>query len=115
MIRASVTGRLASSPSSDHPAAGLVLPSVVGHKGRHTMPSEGSRRANLTTRGHRRGDATPGSGASPVPASRRRDLEGAGPTRPAPNSPSSPVRRSRRAGLLAEAELAPVGPEAVQD
>src|SRR3954470_21160728 len=78
------------------------------------MPSEGSRRADLILRGRRRGDATPGSSASPVPASRRPDLAGAGRSEPAPNSPSSPVRRSRRR-LLAEAELAPVDPETVQD
>jgi hypothetical protein len=43
---ASVTGRWASSPPSDHPAAGLMLPSVVD-RGRHIMRSERSRWANL--------------------------------------------------------------------
>src|SRR3954451_18537631 len=78
------------------------------------MPSEGSRRADLILRGRRRGDATPGSAASPVPASRRRDLARAGPSGPAPKLPPS-ARGPGPGPLLAEANLAPVDPETVRD
>src|SRR4051794_2184619 len=113
-IEASVTGRRASSPPSDHPAAGLVLPSVVGT--RAATPC-GQRGAGGPIQGR-----VVAAEAAPLPnqrlagpASRRRDLKGAGPTRPAPNSPSSLVSRSRGRRLLAEAELAAVDPEVVQN
>ena len=76
-IRASVMGRWVSSPPSDL-SRRRAHASVRGrHEGRHIMPSDGSRRANLGTRGPAWSAATPGFAASPDPASRRRDLGGA--------------------------------------
>src|SRR3954454_2068767 len=50
------------------------------------MRSEGSRRADPGRVGRPRGVAAAPPTASPAPASRRRDLGGAGPPGPAPNS-----------------------------
>src|SRR3954453_18473838 len=92
-----------------------MLPSVVDTRPPHHAggrePVEQSK-----AHGHPGGASTALPTAAPVPASRRRDLGGAGPTRPAPNSLASPlVSRSRGRRLLAEADLAPVDPEPMED
>ena len=79
--RASVTGRRASSPSSDHPAAGLVLrPWSAPGLPHHAIRGEPADQSRVARSPPRR--ATPEYAALPVPASRRRDLGGAGPTVP---------------------------------
>src|SRR3954468_20321283 len=92
-----------------------MLPSVVDTR----PPHPAVRREPVDqpkARGHPGGASTALPTAAPVPASRRRDLGGAGPTRPAPNSLASPlVSRPRGHRLLAEAELAPVDPEPMED
>src|SRR5512134_4147192 len=106
-------GRWVSSPSSDHLAAGLMLPSVVDTRGRHIMPSDGSRRANLGTRGPAWSAATPGFAASPDPASRQRDLGGSGAFWPPLRSRLFSLRG--RADLLAPAEVGSIQPHAMQN
>src|SRR3954470_6772681 len=100
---ASVTGRRASSPPSDHPVAGLVLPSVVG-----TGPPHHAVRREPAGQSKARGapglsapGTTHGLTGSRVPATGPRR---GGTARPRPE----PV-------LLAPAEVGGVRPHALQD
>src|SRR3954469_13649948 len=105
-------GRRASSPSSDHPVAGLVLPSVVGtgaatpcgQKGAGG-PIEGAWSAPAE-----RHSTTPGLTGSRVPATGPRR---GGTARPRPEL-ALPAVVLRDRPLLAPAEVGAVRPHALQ-